>query len=1114
MADGNATFQDERFRPFQGFDGLPVPPILQQIIAPFAYQGAQRMGMMPFGLSNQNYFDRIDQMRLSDMYGQMMRRAAENDRTTYMAQLQGLSAMTGTPWDAQTRRAANSVADRMVSAGPLMAMLAPETLDAMGGFRGSSAVMAEYAFQGARMRMDPVTGAIGMGQRSLDSMLAAMNNRLAYDKEGGNITSLSLGETGRLFQTLQRSGLIRATSLRDVPNDALQTAAKDLGIDLSKGLGGLDANQISKLTASLGPQLQQIDSGRVTDTLRRYQGAISAVREIFGDAGRPNAPMAELLQALNGLSGGGLGQIDPSRLNQMVRTTYDLARRSGLGVPNVIAFQDQLAHQARAMGLPTPFSATATQQALAFGQAFQAVGYGATPVWGQGNLDFQRALFAQQQMAAAASPMANQIGLMERLNQLSGGTAFKAGSRAAKYMEAIKSGAGVDPMSDAQFLDMAAEGAAPAFADRARLMEMLSQEDTNRQYGFTVNADRMARIGQRREMSVFLERSSRHTVVREARRRGMDAATADLVADQASKSYAKALSEMSPEQYGDPTKRSEILARELRNSLGGTAEGQEFLRRMPAEALSSMASSMFGTSEQSMRGFGLGHYGSLVNMLTQNNPELFNAMERARGAAEGRARLRTALAPFGRRGLLANAMQALTETKPDDPDKVAKVFLRSLGVVDRDDLTATIREPLAKIQSDAKEYMDLLEVQQQTGNLTPEQKARMESALKGITDVVNDQLIPKLDKNQLLYRTNVRPDEFALYGRQTAALRDFRADGGDKNRALGIARSQQRGLESTIEALTFDPTAMLQFGPEGEKQLNLLRQSQTTLARLAKDRDLSVVEVLADPNATAAEREAMTTQEKAMAWFHQALSGAKGGEKPWAWLDRKVGGVFATADAVKDLKDKAGNKFSSLQSLDQILTMNEQDWRSVRDAAGMSTAQIKTLEDARGAFATEKLRITSDQASRAEKLKDSLSSAYGIITGEEAPDDVLSLLPPGVKKMLQEQPALSRQVIDRASELEQARGLQRAGREKEAFDLLKKSGIENLLPSATKEGGLDKGDLLDLLKSIPEVKAAMDQEQASKELDVTIQVARVEMDGEGMTLKGTGAMMGKTRSFV
>lgn len=1102
----NTTRQDDRFRPFYGFEGLPIPPLLHQFVGPFLQQQAGQLGMMPFGLSGRNYYDRLEDLRLSMMHGRMIRQAAEADRATYMAQLRGVAALTGTPWDSTRQQAAHSLANRMIGAAPFMTSVAPEVLDAMAGFRGSTAVMAEFAFQGARSRMDPVTGGVGLSQESLDRLLSGMQARLSYSRDGGQLTNLSLGETGRLFQHLQRQGLIRGTGLQDLPIDDVRAKASELGIDFSKGLRGLSSRDTARLAEGLDTRLRDVDAGRVTDTLKKYQGAIAAVREIFGDAGRPNAPMAELVSALNNLTSGGIGQIDPSRMDQMVRTTYNLAKRSGMGLENVGLFQETLAQQARAMGLPTPYAATVTQGALAFGQAYQAVGYGGTPVFGQGNIEHQRALFAQQQMAAAGSVMANQIGLLTRLDEISGGKAFQAGSQASRYIERIRAGSPIDAMTDAEFLKMVSGSATDGFQNQGRLLDMLNQKQSNMEYGFRHGADRLARLAQRDESRKFLAASSRHTAQREAGLAGLNETESDEVGRLVSGAYADALSEMGPEQYGDPAKRAELLEQSIRKKLGETAAGRKFAASMSKERLATLASMLYGASERNMAAYGLGQFGSLSNLLTQNSEQLLGTSERLRGVEESRAKLQSALAPFGRPGFMANAVQAIMEADPDDPDASVKALLRAAGVADRKDLIGSFRKPVAELQRELIEYEKLIDQQRRSG-MTPELQRQLEKKAAGIRDVVSGIVLPALESNGLAYRTSLRGEDFARYERQRNYLDRFRAGATDTNpdRARAVAAEQVRTVAEQMEAIELDPNFRLQYGEQADRRLKALRDSTSSLAAMAAREKMPVAAYLAQKNLPKEAQEQIRIQREAMSWFYGVVTQAKDADKPWAWLTSQVSGLAESANRVAAIKDDTGNVKPALSSLQNLMTMSEKDWKG---QTGVDATDRARIDEARKLYSARRAAVEKEQNQRKELLLSSLKSAATIF-GLPDVGDPEKLLSPDQLQVLKDRPDIAQAFIGRVDKLQAAKKLLDGGDAEKAYKLLKDSGIsEKLLPSSDiSHGPLAPVSFKDIFESLPGFSDALDGKTSLRETNISVNVARIEMKDDGrMTISGEGTI--------
>jgi hypothetical protein len=71
------------------------------------------------------------------------------------------------------------------------------------------------------------------------------------------------------------------------------------------------------------------DAQRTSKTLKEYTGALATVREIFGDSGRADAPIQELLASLEQLSGGSAMNVSPGRMQQLLSGVRLAARETG-----------------------------------------------------------------------------------------------------------------------------------------------------------------------------------------------------------------------------------------------------------------------------------------------------------------------------------------------------------------------------------------------------------------------------------------------------------------------------------------------------------------------------------------------------------------------------------------------------------------------------------------------------------------------------------------------------------------------------------------------------------------------------------------------------------------
>ncbi len=90
-----------------------------------------------------------------------------------------------------------------------------------------------------------------------------------------------------------------------------------------------------------------VDSQRATKTLKEYSGALAAIREIFGDNGRTDAPVQALIASLEQLTGGS-STLAPGKLEKLVREVRMAARDSNTSIEELHKLmQQQLAFNAQ-----------------------------------------------------------------------------------------------------------------------------------------------------------------------------------------------------------------------------------------------------------------------------------------------------------------------------------------------------------------------------------------------------------------------------------------------------------------------------------------------------------------------------------------------------------------------------------------------------------------------------------------------------------------------------------------------------------------------------------------------------------------------------------------------
>jgi hypothetical protein len=130
-------------------------------------------------------------------------------------------------------------------------------------------------------------------------------------------------------------------------------------------------------------RLSKSDAKQVSDQLSGYVSSLSAMREVFGENGDPNAPVPKLINALKGLTSGQMQRFDPAQLNTMVRDMQALSQVSGKSVDQLLAMTETAnALNTRMLrGNGVSFNPTSTNVGVTTGMAFAqeggATGFGA-----------------------------------------------------------------------------------------------------------------------------------------------------------------------------------------------------------------------------------------------------------------------------------------------------------------------------------------------------------------------------------------------------------------------------------------------------------------------------------------------------------------------------------------------------------------------------------------------------------------------------------------------------------------------------------------------------------------------------------------------------------------
>lgn len=783
------------YQPFWGTEGFPqfgggmMGMMANMGMGVAANSLMAPMGMTPMGMTDRNLYDRFQQQRLTNMHNTAMKSISEQERGSFMATMQGLVHLQGGTFGTEQRKAASTGFDKIVSSGmmPIMAQMAPEAMDQAMGSRGSASVMGEYMFRGGQMRVDPVSGKSGMDSAAVSGMTKQVFGNLYGGGRFKDREGIRAGQMGAAYYELQSRGMMPGQStlaefaggsdqsgvlVEAMRRQGIATPGSLAGVgagtqlngnqkaDLQKTLSNMAPSELSKLSqdTSVAPEIEKFDGKKVSETLKKYQGALSAMKDIFGEAGKPNAPMVELVNALEAFSGGALNQVDAGDLEKNVRTSFQMAQKAGLGFSGMQQMYAEGQNVAAQFGLNPAFSAQIAQNSIGFQGAYQAAGIGAHSQWGARDMNTMRRLDAESTARAMDSQSANQIGATYRLESLAGGDPskmFKKGSRAAEWWEAVKGQRetfGADnsrvAMNTAQYQQMMAEGLNMPGVSSAQLAEMLTHQQQNQEQIHKNNVGSYVRglqTGDLKDMGVWASSGSMaeslYGNAKDPTRRGQ-------LAQKTSEDVMGMFfgpNAMSKAQFADTKKRTNIVGEAIRRSMMESDEGKAKLAEVRGtgsaqeqgarerQFLATQAEQMYGNLTESDD---YAAFGGFVAAFDMNEKNLTRDRNRRKVEGAAGASIQKAFAGVGRGGAMQRIADAIQTVKPGDEDALQKALGKAFGGVEGKEISKILTQKGSDGSKSA--YQKVVEDQQKIKDL--------EQLLTAEKDPVKrDQLFKQLD---------------------------------------------------------------------------------------------------------------------------------------------------------------------------------------------------------------------------------------------------------------------------------------------------------------------------------------------------------------------------------
>ena len=335
-----------------------------------------------------NMYSQMKARNLAGDFRSSVGQAAQSDQRAVFEMLRGVARITGAEFGPREQEAARSFASSASGFLPYIASVAPDMLDRMAGSTGSATVMAQNMFMGGRYATDPVTGRRGISAESSAAMTSRVfENLYGPGKNIAEMGGIRAGQAGALYDEMQRRGLMGGAPAR---SEALQKIAKDMNMTVAEATALPDVDA----------KIREVDADRVSEKLKDMSKAVSAMREIFGEMGQPDAPMQQLVGAIESLTQANIPSMEPAKLERMIRDTSNTARAAGIDMPTTFRLMGSTAAMADRAGIDRIFAPEITMQAMRENDATKRI-FGGARAFGLASSD--KLMNMQQQLGVEAT---------------------------------------------------------------------------------------------------------------------------------------------------------------------------------------------------------------------------------------------------------------------------------------------------------------------------------------------------------------------------------------------------------------------------------------------------------------------------------------------------------------------------------------------------------------------------------------------------------------------------------------------------------------------------------------------------------------------------------------
>jgi hypothetical protein len=245
-------------------------------------------------------------------------------------------------------------------------------LDAMHGFNATaSGAMMEDLFQKGKLPQS-------LGNMTAAERVRAISGAQRDDKTMGRLADefahrdLSERDYDYANATAEEQTIIRKDKVGGY-KDRLNKTFTEIDRFKSGDSRAKSAEEIEQLEG-FGSAANAVDAQRTSKAIKEYNGALSAIREIFGDSGQSGAPVQQLMASLQQLTNGSQGGLSQGKVESLVREMRLAARDTNTDVGALT----KMMYEDKAIGDQLGLQETTVEQGMAgrllHGQAMSDAG--------------------------------------------------------------------------------------------------------------------------------------------------------------------------------------------------------------------------------------------------------------------------------------------------------------------------------------------------------------------------------------------------------------------------------------------------------------------------------------------------------------------------------------------------------------------------------------------------------------------------------------------------------------------------------------------------------------------------------------------------------------------